>query len=95
MGKQEIAKEVDSLLDNYVGLRMSHIAQDPYIEDCWELFIKAPRDLPADELVELVKDLTEGEMNEDKWQMLEELRSMWHEWKYALDKIGYHGRQEC
>lgn len=85
MEKNEVAEQINKLLDNFAGLGIETLSQEPYRGDCWKIFIKAPKDITADELQDSVQALFDSNSTKYdlKLKLLERLHNMWYEWSYA------------
>lgn len=90
MQTKEVAEKINKLLDNFAGLKITFLGQEPYRGDCWKIFSQASADIRTDELMDAVKELFDAQSTKTdlKLELLEELSDKWREWSYARQKLG-------
>jgi len=89
MDKYKTAGKINKLLENFAGLKIEFLGQEPYQSDCWKIFSKADDDIFTDELNDLVRELFEEKSTKTnlKLKLLEQLMVKWREWDYARKQL--------
>ncbi|MFH1355933.1 MAG: hypothetical protein ABII18_02270 [bacterium] len=102
MRADEILEKINDYIDQHVSDVRGSIHQDPYKSDFFQLCLDAhlkghfkpssPACLTGDAMRGSFHErwsALEPEFQEKKFDLLEQVISMWDEWSYALNKVNY------